>query len=290
MKTTRRMMLACGASGAAAMFWPLRGLRGLLHAADGPAKFQIGACDWSLGLRQKLQALSLAKSIGLQGVQVSFDGGPENDLRQRKARDDYAAESGKTGVAICSLAMGVLNKIPYATDPDAERWVAECIEVMAKMGQKVVLLAFFGNGDIKGKPELQKAVAQRLRKVAPAAEKAGVILGIESWLSADEHLRILDEAGSPNVQVWYDVANSHKMGYDIYAEIKQLKGRICQMHMKENSCLLGKGEIDFRKVRQSIEAIDYRSWLIIEAATDKKLGIGESYRQNGLFLRETFGV
>src|SRR5207253_323164 len=77
------------------------------------------------------------------------------------------------GVEIASLAMGCLNSMPYATMDVTEKWVLECIDVMEKMGQKIVLVAFFGKGDINGKPELQAKVVEKLKRAAPKAEKAG---------------------------------------------------------------------------------------------------------------------
>jgi sugar phosphate isomerase/epimerase len=151
------------------------------------------------------------------------------------------------------------------------------------------LLAFFGNGDIKGKPELQREVIRRLKRVAPSAEEAGVTLGIESWLNVDEHRRILDAVDSPAVKVYYDVANMHKMGYDIYREIRQLGcENICQFHCKENGFLLGKGNIDFGKVKEAIDEIGYRGWLIIESARPGGMTIEESYTKNQKFLRSVF--
>ena len=41
---------------------------------------------------------------------------------------------------------------------------------------------------------------------------------IESWLNADQHLRILKAVGSPAVQVYCGVANMELRGYDIYRE------------------------------------------------------------------------
>ena len=81
--------------------------------------------------------------------------------------------------------MGILNEVPYATAPETEQWVADGVEVMPKLGVKVMLLAFFSNGDILDRPDLQRQVVRRLKKVAPAAEKAGVVLGVESWLNAE---------------------------------------------------------------------------------------------------------
>ena len=257
---------------------------------DKQQRFKIGACDWSIGQRQKFEALDLAKKIGLDGVQVSFDDiGVPTDLRSADARREYQERAKKLGIEIASLAMGTLNEHPYATDERTEQWVLDCIDTMAKMKQKVVLIAFFGKGDINGKPELQAKVIEKFKRAAPLAEKAGVILGIESWMNAADHLRMIDAVGSPAVQVWYDVANSEKMGYDIYKEIREIgKDRICQFHMKENASLLGRGRIDFKKVKESIDAIGWGGWLIIEGATVKEKTLEECYVHNLRYLREVF--
>jgi hypothetical protein len=44
------------------------------------------------------------------------------------------------------------------------------------------------------------------------AENAGVIYGIESTLKVPVLGKMLDAVGSPNIQVWYDVANMDKEG------------------------------------------------------------------------------
>lgn len=261
-----------------------------LLAAEEQRSFKIGACDWSIGGRGRPAALETARDIGLDGVQVSFGRpGETHDLRRAEVREEYQRVAREQHVEIASLAMGILNEVPYATAAEPEQWLADCIDVLPKLGVQVVLLAFFSNGDINGQPELQQEVARRLKKVAPLAEKAGAILGIESWLSAEDHLRILDAVGSPAVQVYYDVANSHKMGYDIYREIRQLgRQRICEIHCKENESLLGKGPVDFAKVKEAVDDIGYRGWLIIEGAVDGKLGMRESYVLNQRFLRSIF--
>ena len=259
-------------------------------AQEKKPRFKIGACDWSIGQRQKFEALDLAKKIGLDGVQVSFDDiGVPTDLRSAEARKEYQERARKLGIEIASLAMGTLNEHPYASEDRTEQWVLDCIDTMGKMKQKVVLIAFFGKGDINGKPDLQAKVIEKFKRAAPLAEKAGVILGIESWMNAADHLRMIDAIGSPAVQVWYDVANSEKMGYDIYKEIRQIgRERICQFHMKENGFLLGQGRIDFKKVRESIDAIDWGGWLIIEGATVKEKSLEECYRHNLDYLRSIF--
>ena len=185
--------------------------------------------------------------------------------------------------------MGMLNSIPYASDPRTEQWVADVVEVMPKLGVKRCLLAFFGNGDIKGDRAKQDEVIRRLKKVAPQAEQAGVVLGIESWMNADDHLRILDGVGSPAIQVYYDVCNMTDQGYDICKEIRQLgKDRICQIHIKENGFLIGQGKVDLPPVRDAIADIGYRGWLILEGATIPGKTLVECYQHNRKYLRTLF--
>lgn len=261
-----------------------------LFAAPSKPGFKIGACDWSIGYRQNIEALEEAKRIGLEGVQVSFsEPGGDFDLRDDTVRSQYLATSKRLNVQIASLAMGIFNQKPFATDEHAEQWLTDCIHVMEKMGQKIVLLAFFGKGDIKGKPDLQREVIRRLKRLAPLAEQAGVILGVESTLDVDDHLRILDGVASPSVQVYYDVANMHYAGYDIFAEMKKLgRERICQIHAKERDHLLGQGPIDFRRVREVLDEIGYRDWLIIEGATVKGRSRFDCYVDNLKYLRGLF--
>lgn len=280
---TRRQLLAGGATG----LMLSSSLRGLLAAA-GERQFRIGACDWSLGQRQQLRVLEMAGQIGLDGVEVSLDGGPSNDLRDQTVRQQYLAAARQHKVAICSLAMGVLNQAPYASDPRAEAWVAESIDVMVQLGVRAILLPFFVRGEIKGDDALQANVIRKLKRVAPKAERAGVVLGLETALDAASHRRILDAVGSPAVKVYYDVSNMLRRGYDIYREIPQLGDRICRFHLKERDCLLGQGTVDFPRVKQAIDAIGYRDWLVIESATVKTRSVIDCYRDNLKYVRHVF--
>ena len=281
-KLTRRQALA----GSAAALLSSSALRSLL--ADDSRAFRIGACDWSIGKRQQIAAFEVAEQIGLDGVEVTFDGAAEDGLRNEQVQQAYLAEAKRRGLEICSMAIGTLNQIPYSSDPRAETWVEESIDVMTALRVRVTLVPFFLRGDIKGNEALQATVIERLKKVAPKAEKAGVILGLETTLSADEHLRILNAVGSPAVKIYYDVSNSLRYGYDIYEEIPRLAGNIARFHMKEKTCLLGDGQVDFNKVRDALEKINYRDWLVIEAATVKGRPLIDCHRHNLALLRGLF--
>jgi sugar phosphate isomerase/epimerase len=281
---SRRAAL-CRSAQAAAGLGLLASLAPLL-AAPAERRFRLGACDWSIGKMGDPAAFDVARQIGLDGVQVSL-GTAANQMRLRQSavQEQYKQAAQKAGLAVASLAIGELNNIPYKSDPRTIEWVSDSIDVCRALGVRVVLLAFFGNDDLRGDKAGVDEVVRRLKTVGPKAEKAGVYLGIESWLSADQHLEILERVGSPAVRVYYDLCNSTDMGYDIAAEIRKLGSRICEFHAKENGALLGQGKIDFHKVRAAMDAIDYRGWVQIEGAVPPGKPMLESYQANCKFMR-----
>jgi sugar phosphate isomerase/epimerase len=263
-------------------------LAGGTRARAAAAGFRIGACDWTIGKRSDPAALGLAGRLGLDGIQADI-GGPKNGmpLLKPEVRQKYLEAAASARVEIASLALGTLNEFPFKSDPRAEGWVEAGVEACRALGVRVVLLAFFGNGDLLNDPRGVEAVVERLKRVAPKAEKAGVLLGFESWLSAEQHLDILRRVGSPALKVYYDVGNSHKQGHDIYGEIRTLGRNLCEFHAKDYDDLYGKGSIDFVKVRRAMDDIGYRGWIHMEG-TQMPLGMEESVRYDERYLRTVF--
>jgi L-ribulose-5-phosphate 3-epimerase len=262
-----------------------------LFAAPEKRRFKIGACDWSIGKAADPGALAVAKQIGLDGVMVSMGTVADNlHLRQPAVQQQYREAAKQSGLQVSSLGLAELNQVPYKSDPRTVQWVSDSIDVSQALGLPVVLLAFFSNDDLRGDKAGVDEVVRRLKAVAPKAEKAGVALGIESWLSAEEHVEILDRVGSKAVKVYYDVCNSNDRGYDIYKEIRMLGKRICEFHAKENGALLGQGKVDFQRVRAALDDIGYSGWIQIEGAIPKGQPMLESYQANCKFMRRVFGA
>lgn len=268
--------------------------------------FRIGTCDWSIKLPLSVDSFQFAKRCKLDGVQYSFDvKGKGLDLRLLQNRETLRKTVKQTGVAVSSMGIGVLNKIPLATTDEAEQLVVECIETMAKLkaeaalledrdlaelvSPEIVLLAFFGKADINGNPDRMKVVIEKLKRLAPLAEKHGFTLALETLLNESDHRHILDSVGSPALKVYYDTANSARMGYDIYSEIKSLGTQnICEIHIKENGDLLGKGDIDFPKIKGLLQEMQYKGWLIIEGSVPKKMNREEATKQNSVYAIDLF--
>ena len=280
---TRRQFV--GAAGAAsAAFLSRKNL--LAYAAGRNTKFKIGVTDWNLRQEAKTDSIALAKKIGFEGVQISIGVGTEKlplgDPAMQKA---FLDESKRAGLPIASVCLNILHKNILKSDPLGQRWVADSIPIAQKLGVKVILLPFFGRGALKTTAEMDY-VGDALREIAPAAEKARVILGLEDTISARDNVRIMERAKSPAVLTYYDVGNSTKEGFDIIEEIRWLgRERICEVHLKDNPHFLGQGKINFPAVVDALADIGFDKWAQLETDTPTK-SVENDMRTNLKFIRD----
>ncbi len=283
---TRRAMLRRTAEAAAfslgcSAFAPLL-------AAPASRGFKIGACDWSLGKRGDPAALEVAKQIGLDGVQIDF-GTAHNNMRLRtpEHQQAYREAMRRTGLVVSSMALCETNEVPLKSDPRAAAWLDDSLDVCHTMGLPLVMTASFGRGDLDmAKTGEIDHFVKVLRDVAPKAEKLGIVIGLENYLSAGDNRKIIDRVESPQVKVYYDVGNSTDKGRDVAQEIRALGKLICEFHAKDGPHMLGKGRIDFVKVRRAMDDVEYSGWLQLEAAHPH--GLIPDYTADAKYLRGIF--
>ncbi len=253
-------------------------------AAKAGVKFKIGVTDWNLKQEGKIEAVALAKELGFDGVQVSIGKGMDKlPLSDPAVQKTYLDESKRVGLPVESLCLEILHRNYLKSDPLGQRWVADSIPIAKAMGVRIVLLPFFGKGALQTTAEMDK-VGDTLKEVAPAAEKAGVILGLEDTNSARDNVRIMDRTKSPAVLTYYDVGNSTNNGFDVVKEIRWLGGaRICEVHLKDNPHYLGEGSIDFKAVIDALADIGFDGWAQLE--TDSPVSVDADMRRNLKFIR-----
>jgi L-ribulose-5-phosphate 3-epimerase len=281
MKIPRRFFLKSAAASVAALAWaPSHS-----WSAAVPPKIRIGTCR--LGLAD-------AKLAGLDGVEVQA-GKPEDTLEiaSPEVRARYKAQMKETGLVVSSIMMSQLNSNPLASDPRGPAWLEQTIEGARDLGAKIILVAFFGKGNLLQERKLKQAevevVIERLKAAAPRARQAGVILALENTLSARQNLDILERVGSEAVQVYYDVYNLAGQGYDTPAEIRLLRQHVACIHFKEGSNYLGQGKIKWEPVAAAIREIGYQGWIVLETSNPSKDGVADA-RRNAEFIRKLFGM
>ncbi len=269
-------------------------------------RFKIAADDLYLGHRQSIKAFDVAKKSGLDGVAVdmgSLAGGKElkNELRKPEIRQQFLDEAKKDNLDICSLSWfamyaWVFPNLPHPVDL-AQEWVDLMDKMNVKMGHMILMT---GEGTLRepAHADIWKRTVEVFKAVAPQAEKAGVIMGVESNLEADGYKRFLDDVGSPAVKVFYNPGVGLENKFDVYKDIHDLgKDRVCALHLEQGSVKpetfehrLGDGLIDFKKLRETLLAIDWGGWMSIARSRLKGTSnkFEENMTANAKYLHEHF--
>ena len=248
---------------------------------------KIGVTDWNLRLTGKVEAVETAAQLRFDGVQVSLGRKPVDGklpLDDGVVQQQYLTASKIHNIPIDGTCLDILHVNYLKNDKLGQKWVADSIPITRKLNARVILLPFFGKGALATREEMDY-VGDALREVAPEAEKAGVILGLEDTISAEDNVRIMERSKSPAVLTYYDVGNSTEAGFDVLKEIRWLgKERICQFHLKDNPHYLGEGKIDFPPVIKAIEDIGFRGFANLETASPSQ-SIDQDMTRNLHFVR-----
>jgi sugar phosphate isomerase/epimerase len=281
----------------------------------GAAAQGVGMCDWNLGPSCDPELIPKAAEADLRGLQVSVGRAPDDmPLRDKVVRDRYIELGKQHDITFHSVAAGsILNKIPLASEPQSAVYVIDAIEAAAALGAQNILMAFFGNGDLRKKIkndqfidlkdgdfssyELDEKgltrVVEALRQIVPRAEDAGVVLGLENTLTAKQNLEIIERVGSPMLQVYYDIGNSTAYGYDVPTEIRLLgNDRICEVHIKDWQAKVfsqEKGQVNMTAAAAALADIGFDKWYCLETSGRKDKFIQDT-KDNVQFVKNTFRV
>ena len=239
------------------------------------------------------ESFQKAKEIGFEGVEICMGVDyREHLLWQDGGIDKVNSLAEAAGIEVSSLSPGGFTAYSFMHPTDSTRTegiakLQYLAETCPQLGAKVILVPFFGNGQIKDEHINASRFIDGLKMAAETAEKHGVFLAIESTLSAEQHQQIIDNVGSSTVGVYYDMGNATGLGYDSPSEIRSLGGAISQMHIKDtDGNHAGEGDVDFPAVFDAIHAVEYDSWFVLE--TPGKDDPIASAAKNLDFVRNSF--
>lgn len=296
MKTIFTVTAIAAAAGAFAV-WNLDAA-GVTNSVSGQ-RYKIAVCDWMILKRQKLGAFQLAKDIGADGVEVDMGSLGTNDTFQSaitanpEVRQQFLDKARELGLEISSLAMSGFYAQSFAERPTVPRMVQDCIDTMKAMNVKIAFLPLGVRSDLLKHPELRPQVVERLKAIGKQAEQAGVIIGVETELSAEEQVKLLDDVGSPAVKSYYNFANAVQHNRDLIQELKTLgASRICQIHCTDQDgvWLQNDPKIDMPRVKQTLDAMGWSGWLVIERSRDARdsRNVRKNFGANTAYLKSIF--
>ncbi|HOL70935.1 MAG TPA: sugar phosphate isomerase/epimerase family protein [Bryobacteraceae bacterium] len=275
---TRRTLLAATAAAAFGR-----------HAAAKKSGLRIGVMDGCFKLEGNVEAVERAAALGFEGLQITIGRakpGGALPLSNPGLQGAFLAASKRHKMPIGSTYLDILHVNCLKNDELAKKWVLDGIEITRKLDAKILMLVFFGKCALTTTNQQEiDAVTAALKELAPAAEKAGVILGFENTLPAEANARVLDRVGSNALKVYYDVGNTTNQGYDAPKEIRWLgKDRICQFHFKDRG-YMGEGKVDFPAVMRAIEEIGFTGYAMLETSAPSG-NIENDLRRNLSFVRK----
>ncbi|MGR3808080.1 L-ribulose-5-phosphate 3-epimerase [Pasteurella testudinis] len=238
--------------------------------------------------------LSIAKACGFDFVEISID---ETD--ERLARLDWSKAQRleivqailASGITIPSMCLSGHRRFPFGSHDEKVRSEAyaimeKAIQLASDIGIRTIQLAGY---DVYYEEQDEGTLQRFIEGMQWAVEKAAssqVMLAVEimdtefmnsitKWKQWDQLL------ASPWFTVYPDVGNLSAWGNDVTKELELGIDRIAALHLKDTYAVtetckgqfrdvpFGEGCVDFVKVFETLQRLNYRGAFLIEMWTEK---------------------
>ena len=261
-------------------------------------RYKVSVCDWMMLKRQKVGAMELAKSLNADGLELDMGGlgkrvSFDNKLTEKHFQEMFIAECNRLGIQYSSLAMSAFYGQSFAKRDNYEQLIDECIATMKAMGIKVAFLPMGNQSDLVKEPELYNTVVERLKVVAKKAESAGVVIGIETTLTAKEEAKLIDKINSPSIKSYVNFSSIIKRNGNIIKDLKTLgKDRIIQIHASNTDgyWLENDPAINMPEIKKTLDKMGWSGWLVVERSRDTNdvHNVKKNYGANVRYLKQVF--
>jgi hexulose-6-phosphate isomerase len=133
-----------------------------------------------------------------------------------------------------------------------------------------IVLPFVDDSRIECDAEFD-SVCKTLERAIQSAERAHIIIHLETSLTPDRFAKLLSRLSHPMIKVNYDSGNSSSLGYKPKDEFDAYGTRIGSIHIKDrlfggSTVTLGTGDANFRELFECLEKVRYAGDFILEAA------------------------
>jgi len=233
---------------------------------------KLGVVEYLVGGANDGEKLAQARRLGAGGLEVIVT---RQELRDTAGPrlSGLRRAAAQTGVAIPSLMLlhhneGGIGSPDPGTAAAAREDVRAAIEWAAELGAAVILLPFFGRGELATAADRARATAA-FRELCPRAAARGVKLCLEGTLAAPEVAAMAAEVGSAGFGCYFDLANALWRGFDPPTEIRVLGELVAQVHFKDTwvgpgDRRPGRGRVNFQECAAALGETGYDGWLVME--------------------------
>lgn len=249
---------------------------------------KIGICQWCIPAEGP-EALQLAADMGYDGVEMDMGfGRPERSLLVPEVLDAFLAAKQSSGMETPSLAFNGLSLKNPEIRGEREEILRQSVEAARKLNVKVLQMpSFFADG-IKTEEDFVET-ARSLKYLCRLAADAGMVVGSENQLDAEQNLRLIRAVDEENFAVYFDNANpylfDHRDGMEL---LKTLYPHICEVHIKDFSLWgrkpcrsLGRGRCHAADVLRFLKENGYDRWIVAENSLS-----AEKLKQDAEWIRK----
>lgn len=266
--------------------------------AQNSHRYKIGLIDLMLLKRQKLGAVSLAAELGADGVEIDMGGlgnrpSFDNQLQNDSIRRLFLNRAKELHIEIFSLAMTGYYAQSFCGRAEYIKSIEDCIATMQLMQVKTAFLPLGVQCNLKNNPAVRDPVVTRLRVAGKLAAAAGVVIAVETALSAAEEIKLLKEINCRAIKIYFNFSNPLKEGRNLLQELKLLgKDRIAMIHAsnKDSVWLQHDPQINMKAVKKVLDKMKWRGWLVIERSRDagRPRDVKANYGANTAYLKSVF--
>lgn len=247
--------------------------------------YQIGLYEKAMpdGLSWKEKLLA-AKESGYDYVELSIDATEEKIQRidmPKQERLRLVALMYETGMPIRSMCVSALTK--YSLGNDKPEYVSRGMEILEKaiglaedLGIRTIMIPGY---DVYYEPstiETKRRYLENLKKAARIAEKAGVLLGLETMENefmntVGKALKYVMLCDSEYLKIYPDIGNTTNAAMDsqsdVLEDLELGKGNIVSVHLKETlpgkyrEIPYGTGHVNFEETIKKIWKLNVRRYV-----------------------------
>ena len=225
-----------------------------------------------------------AKEAGYDYVELSVDATEHRIQRTDMNKEEWlelVSLMYETGMPIRSMCVSALTK--YSLGNDKEEYASRGMEILEKsinlaedLGVRAIMIPGY---DVYYEPstlETKKRFLENLRKAARMAEKAGVLLGLETMENAfmntvEKAMKYVTLCDSEYLKVYPDIGNitnaAAEYQTDVTEDMELGRGNIIALHLKETlpgryrEVPYGTGHVDFRQAIETAWKLHVRRFV-----------------------------
>ena len=210
----------------------------------------------------------IASNIGINYIELiaEIHHNPKNPIWSDSGVGEIKELVKENKLTIHALCNDYIVKHSFLLDEVVKQNI-DLLERGAKLGIEKYIMPFFEHSELS--VSNMEDYVEPLRGLAKVADDKGILVCLETILTGEELIKLLDMIKMPNVKVVFDTGNRVAFGHNLARDIRLLGDSIAHVHIKDKNTqgqnvLLGSGMVNFYDIFQALSSIDYRGCYTFE--------------------------